>query len=576
MDQTTGKNAVVIIQASDQLPSVNDNGTDEENPRRAASLRAFDRDLDSSESIPSEHDSLYDAARASTGSDEEAGYDGGPKRDTVRNEPPAAISLIVPSVPVQTASHSKWPVNTLATIVEQRSTSTLQYSRSLSHLSGNGSPSAEPSQSSLPTSPHLASPRHRRALSLDDLDSSIGGQSWLGNDLSPISPTQPAYPPPVRTPTPPGLPSFGTDEALYCASRFAIQPSSQGSQQQRTPHTLNVDDSRRGAYDNNGMGIGTYGGALRRLFGLPSPTEPRSVRLPLHAIARAEDGTAVRGRFPYRQSGHGMDLSRRLYGHPFHRRTLPVAQPANMTVGSSGDKGKRQQKREGSDGAMESRPAEGPQSRNDRPAQISHSSLLCPNGLPSFPKPAVTAGPRREASPIAATPLPASPLCDRHRNLSSSQLHETGSASRTNRNHDRSGSRSTGIDGNISIPPSSSPQPSSLAVLRGSGELEAAAGEGKPENSWSKFWKPFSSVFCCCVGSEDDAVSVLQSGDSQDTYRTARSHSADNNSEELEGQAGPAGTSASTRHQNIGESESSQGGSRSSRPWRPAYGFYAY
>lgn len=567
-DQAAGKNAVATVKRLNQRSSVNDNGSSEENPRRAASLRAFDRDLDSSESIPSDHSSLYDAARASSELEEDACYDGGPRRE-VRVEQAADIPLaVLPAPAPTTVSHSKWPVNTLATIVEQRSTSTLHYSRSLSHLSGNGSQPTEPSQSSLATSPRLASPRRRRARSLDDMDSSVGGQSWLGNDLSPVSPTQPTHPPPVRTPTPPGLPSFGTDEALYCASRFALPSPAQGGQHQGQHHAPTAEDARRGTYDNNGIGTGNYGGALRRLFGLPSPTEPRSVRLPLHAIGRAEDGTAIRGRFPYRQSGHGVDLARRLDGHPFHRRSLPVAQPITASGGPSSDKSRRVE-REGSDGAMESRPTESAQTRIDRPSPAPRSSLLYPDGLPSYPKPVVTAGPRRDATSVTA--LPAVPLCDRHRNLFP-QLHETGSASGVNRIRDRSGSRSTGVDGNMSMPLPSSSQPSSLAVLRGSGELEAITDEETPTNSWTKFWKACSSVFCCCVAGEDDAASGLQSGDSQDTYRTARSGSADN-SEELEDRAGSAGIGASP-HQHVSGSEDSQVRRRPSRPWRPAYGFY--
>lgn len=108
-DQAAGKNAVATVKRLNQRSSVNDNGSSEENPRRAASLRAFDRDLDSSESIPSDHSSLYDAARTSSELEEDACYDGGPRRE-VRVEQAADIPLaVLPASASKTSGQTPTP-----------------------------------------------------------------------------------------------------------------------------------------------------------------------------------------------------------------------------------------------------------------------------------------------------------------------------------------------------------------------------------------------------------------------------------------------------------------------------------
>ncbi|PTU18274.1 hypothetical protein P175DRAFT_0535188 [Aspergillus ochraceoroseus IBT 24754] len=182
---------------------------------------------------------------------------------------------------------------------------------------------------SLPTAlsqPHVLAEddQPRKVVSLNDADDISRPPKWPQKIKSPMSPTLPRYPPPIRSPTPPGLPSFGTQEALSYASQFPVQSSTRrGNNLQNVPAGSNSASRKQRAQESRPV---SYGELLRRLFGIPStnPSAPnnRQVCLP----ARAEDGTAVLGRFPYRQSGHGTNASRRIHDHPFHRRNLSVAQ----------------------------------------------------------------------------------------------------------------------------------------------------------------------------------------------------------------------------------------------------------
>ncbi|KAJ5133736.1 hypothetical protein N7526_005101 [Penicillium atrosanguineum] len=117
--------------------------------------------------------------------------------------------------------------------------------------------------------------------------------------------------PTERQPTPPGLPSFNTPEAVYCSAHFLVG-----------------DNGRRHSCGTQGNGQQThsYGDALLRFFGLSPSTEIAPGGLSMTGIGRADDGTIVQGRFPYRQSGHGINLNRQLNDHPFHQGNLPIAE----------------------------------------------------------------------------------------------------------------------------------------------------------------------------------------------------------------------------------------------------------
>lgn len=132
------------------------------------------------------------------------------------------------------------------------------------------------------------------------------------NVKSPVSPTMPVIPPPVRKPTPPGCPTFGSEEARSFFRRV-----------ESPPVTPTRSDS-----------------LLRRLFRNASPTRspPSENRQPRNRLYAA-DGTAVMGSFPQRQSGHGTNVLKGTDEHPYHQRNLPFAQTdgpstdANNNVG---------------------------------------------------------------------------------------------------------------------------------------------------------------------------------------------------------------------------------------------------
>lgn len=162
-------------------------------------------------------------------------------------------------------------------------------------------------------------PTRRRAISLDTFDGSAATPQWPGN-VPAVRVHQPPFPPPARIPTPPGVPSFGTPEAMAASAQFTRGPS---------PPTTS---SWRGRSPN---------GAIWRLFGLqspsqsiptPSPSPPATATATaataiqsVRGIGRAPDGTRVLGGFGPRQSGHGMDLAQGLDDHTFHVDNIPLA-----------------------------------------------------------------------------------------------------------------------------------------------------------------------------------------------------------------------------------------------------------
>ena len=179
-----------------------------------------------------------------------------------------------------------------------------------------------PDESSRTT--HSSRRQCQKAASLDDTVSTARLSKWPGNIESPVGPVQPKYPPPVRPATPPGLPSFGTPEAMRFATQYAVRSVASHRQ---TPRGDQAPTNRRRGR------AASYGEWLRRLFGFSAAAQTRP-NLQLCQLARAEDGTIVQGRFPYRNSGHGTHMGGRgLESHPFHRGTLPVAE-CNLVTGT--------------------------------------------------------------------------------------------------------------------------------------------------------------------------------------------------------------------------------------------------
>ncbi|KAJ6017710.1 hypothetical protein N7451_001089 [Penicillium sp. IBT 35674x] len=166
--------------------------------------------------------------------------------------------------------------------------------------------------------PEPAKIQHRKAMSLDAVDGHSPNSPrrhprWPGSGMpTAVRTVQPTYPPPERLPTPPGLPSFNTPEAMYCSAQFLI-----GHNEPR-----GLPSHRPRGVPATGQRSSSYGDAFRRFLGLQSTVETDPVVSGSIGIGRAPDGTIVQGRFPQRQSGHGTNLARQIEDHPFHQNTL--------------------------------------------------------------------------------------------------------------------------------------------------------------------------------------------------------------------------------------------------------------
>ena len=154
---------------------------------------------------------------------------------------------------------------------------------------------------------------------------------WLNEVPSPVEPRLPVFPPPVRLPTPPGLPSFGSIEAMsYVSPRRSRKGRTRGDRSRRGDKQRR-NNARDG--DNENDLFASFFTGLGRILGLIPTAGSRSDRLPPGIVARADDGTYIRARFGHRQSGHGVGAgpaSIGLEGHPFHRSSLPTATTSNQ------------------------------------------------------------------------------------------------------------------------------------------------------------------------------------------------------------------------------------------------------
>lgn len=175
--------------------------------------------------------------------------------------------------------------------------------------------------------PEFAGNQHRKALSLDAVDGHSSNSPrkhlcWPGSGMpTAVRTVQPTYPPPERLPTPPGLPSFNTPEAMYCSAQFLIGHNRPRGLPSHRPHRVPASGQRSSS----------YGDAFRRFLGLQSTVETDPVVSGSIGIGRAPDGTIVQGRFPQRQSGHGTNLARQIEDHPFHQNALRVAPPSQAS-----------------------------------------------------------------------------------------------------------------------------------------------------------------------------------------------------------------------------------------------------
>jgi hypothetical protein len=302
--------------------------------RRVVIARSGNLYLDSSEALPSEHDSLYNGILVSFESSEEG---------CKITQPPLAVNmssmqgkLCLKEVPVG---------HVTCTQVDGSDQATNRSAPSCTSTPRN--PTAEAANAH----PPCPGPK-TRIFSFDDLDiptsrpkfrtfvsprtnrrptSSSSGSfqslTWLNEIASPVEPAQPIYPPPQRSPTPPGVPSFGSPEAVnFRLPRRAsgLHSNSRRGQRQSTSNRSPDDPF------TNSSGIDVVSSCLRSLrqfFAVHS--SEHSFDLPPGAVARADDGTFIRGRFGNRLSGHGIGggpTSGGLASHPFHSRNLPAAE----------------------------------------------------------------------------------------------------------------------------------------------------------------------------------------------------------------------------------------------------------
>jgi hypothetical protein len=302
-----------------------------------------------------------------------------------------------------------------------------------------------------------------------------------------VTPVQPRYPPPERPPTPPGLPSFGTPEAMRYSARFMARDNNT-----RLGRHAGYADERTSSYSDS----------LRRFFGL-SPSASRTSGLSVVGIGRAEDGTLVQGRFPYRQSGHGMSVARQLNEHPFHERFLPVASPAIVYPGREAD--------------VEAAYVKETSRRSNRLVQpLVNSShrrrLLSPGSpLPSNPAPVTVRRPG-QPRPLALLHLP--------HNLYGLDGSPRSVASAVPAESSGLGTRAIG-DHHPSNP--SRLQSVLTMAVRGGGEDEPSTGMSACSNALS--WVKPQSCLSCCLGGTDneDADEPLDVVSSRDTYASARS-----------------------------------------------------
>lgn len=328
---------------------------------------------------------------------------------------------------------------------------------------------------------------HRKAVSLGANDDNSHRPRWPANMGAAVTPVQPRYPPPERPPTPPGLPSFGTPEAMCYSARFMAR----GNNTRLGRHAGYADER-----------TSSYSDSLRRFFGL-SPSASCTSGLSVVGIGRAEDGTLVQGRFPYRQSGHGTSVARQLNDHPFHERFLPVASPAVVYPGGEAD--------------VEAAYVKETSRHSNRLVQplVNNSHrrrLLSPGSpLPSNPAPVTVRRPG-QPRPSALLHLP--------HNLYSLDGSPRSAASAVPVESSGLGTRAIG-DHHPSNP--SRLQSVLTMAVRGGGEDELSTDMSACSNALS--WVKPQLCLSCCLGGTDneDADEPLDVVSSRDTYATARS-----------------------------------------------------
>ncbi|KAL9116977.1 MAG: hypothetical protein Q9187_006491, partial [Circinaria calcarea] len=287
--------------------------------RHQTSRRKFHPNADSSEASPSEHSSLFEALPCPSPSDSiiiPATLTSSPTgvfvtggrswsgNDTHYDAPRS--STIPNSLTIRTVHHP----TPLEPITEQKSIATLRPRGSLHVRQRRSVVSILSKPASVQSIKAAVRARRKQSFSLDDLPffrrssrffkSSSGDSAFLSVGGEPTLPNQPCQPPPLRIPTPPGLPKFNTPAASNY--RLLAPPL-----------------------------------RFRDLFRLNETREKRewiaqTASLPRGVIMRGDNGVLVRGRFRAGQSGHTGGFGRAGEGN---RGTIPmlrVPSPARAGV----------------------------------------------------------------------------------------------------------------------------------------------------------------------------------------------------------------------------------------------------
>ncbi|GKZ39551.1 hypothetical protein AbraIFM66950_000532 [Aspergillus brasiliensis] len=469
-----------------------------------------------SESVMSEESSIFNALRTDSGT-EDLGSKFGSRcqsRGNLNSRIAANMAMFVPLAPEATDSSQR--ANREPKYCPEQNTQSpgwhpqsLLDSCVLSTDEGKAvvaSPSDDSLKQNLLDALHL-----RKAVSLNDADDTSRTFKWPGNLDSPVSPALPTYPPPVRAPTPPGLPSFGTREAVYYTAQFPVRSATtSGRAQQSSPSP----PRRAGRRVADGSNTGSYGGMLRRLLSFSSSPPPQP-RRQTYTVARAEDGTAVQGRFPYRQSGHGMNLARRLEDHPFHQATISATCEDGVDIDSGATQGEHINrglsgvKQDQVDSIDPVNTGTGSRMRRNRP-QIGLNSLL------PLPHPALAKSSQRPASANAS--LPTSRVDSFYTCASRSQM---PGIARHMEGLDAQGPESVGDPAACYLAPTESPP-----IFTTHEDTESANANSGP---WLQSLRGVSSWFSCCLGARNEQNAAIHSNTaSNDTYATARSHLSSN------------------------------------------------
>ncbi|KAJ6089783.1 hypothetical protein N7467_004999 [Penicillium canescens] len=460
--------------------------------RHSDSLSPSYDNLDSSGSIQSDDRFIYNAIRVNTPNESHSRFYASLTHENPVHEPGLAVNMamFVPSGSQDGPSPSGSPSKRRrpARIAKKLGHHSKMFSDQYVQTPRRFKPSLNGSTIK-PTTSHRSL---RKAVSLGANDDNSDRPRWPANMGAAVTPVQPRYPPPERTPTPPGLPSFGTPEAMRYSARFMTRDNNT-----RLGRHAGHADERTSSYIDS----------LRRFFGL-SPSASRISGLSVVGIGRAEDGTLVQGRFPYRQSGHGMSVARQLNEHPFHERFLPVASPAVVYPGREADVEAAYVKE------ISRRSNRLVQPTNVQPlVDSSHGRLhLSPGSpLPSNPAPVTVRRPG-QPRPSALLRLP--------HNLYGLDGSPRSAAPAVPVESSGVGIRALG-DHHPSNP--SRLQSVLTMAVRGGGDDEPNTGRSVRSNALS--WVNPQTCLSCCLGGTDneEADESLDVVSSRDTYTTARS-----------------------------------------------------